>query len=53
MNPALKDIVKEEFQKLLASNFIYPIFDSKWVSTLVIVPKNNGKWDMCGLWRNE
>jgi hypothetical protein len=25
MNPALKDIVKEELQKLLQANFIYPI----------------------------
>jgi hypothetical protein len=44
MNPALKDIVKEELQKLLDLNFIYPISDSKLVSLLVIVPKNNGKW---------
>jgi hypothetical protein len=39
MNPTLKDIVKEELQKLLNANFIYPISDSKWVSPLVIVPK--------------
>jgi hypothetical protein len=47
MNPALKDIVKEELQKLLHANFIYPISDSKWVSPLVIVPKKNGKWRIC------
>ena len=28
MNPLLKDIVKEELQKLLDVNFIYPISDS-------------------------
>ena len=39
MNPALKDIVKEELQKLLTTGFIYPISDSKWVSPLVVVPK--------------
>ena len=44
MNLALKDIVKEELQKLLNVNLIYPISDNKWVSPLVIVPKNNGKW---------
>lgn len=44
MNPTMKDIVKEELQKLLNGNFIYPIFDSKWVSKLVVVPKKNGKW---------
>jgi hypothetical protein len=47
MNPSLKDIVKEELQKLLNVNFIYPISDSKWVSPLVIVPKKNGKWRIC------
>jgi hypothetical protein len=47
MNLALKDIVKEELQKLLDVNFIYPIFDSKWVSPLVVVPKKNGKWCIC------
>jgi hypothetical protein len=47
MNRALKYIVKEELQKLLHVNFIYPISDSKWVSPLVIVPKNNGKWRIC------
>jgi hypothetical protein len=47
MNPALKDIVKEELKKLLQANFIYPISDSKWVSPLVIVPNKNGKWRTC------
>jgi hypothetical protein len=44
MNPNLKEVVKEELQKLLNVRFIYPILDSEWVSPLVIVPKNNGKW---------
>jgi hypothetical protein len=39
MNLTLKDIVKEEIQKLLNVGFIYPISDSKWVSPLVVVPK--------------
>ena len=47
MNPTLKDIIKEELQKLLNANFIYPIYDSKWVSPLVIVLKKNGKWRVC------
>jgi hypothetical protein len=47
MNPSLKDIVKEELQKLLHVNFIYPISKNKWVSPLVIVPKKNGKWRIC------
>lgn len=47
MNPALKDSVKEELQKLLNANFIYPISDRKWVLPLVNVPKKNGKWRGC------
>ena len=47
MNPALKDIVKEELQKLLDEGFIYPISDSECVSPLVLVPKKKGKWRIC------
>ena len=47
MNPILKEIVKEELQKLLKVGFIYPISDSQWVSPLVVVPKKNGKWRIC------
>jgi hypothetical protein len=52
MNPTLKDIVKEEIQKLLNVGFIYPISDSKWVSPLVVVPKKvTRKWRICvDLW---
>jgi len=31
----------------LDAYFIYPISDSKWVSTLVVVPKKSGKWRIC------
>ena len=44
INPTLRDIVKNELQRLLNASFIYPISDSQWVSTLVIVPKKGGKW---------
>ena len=47
MNPNLREIVKEELQKLLNVNFIYPISNSKWVYPLLIVPKKNGKWRVC------
>lgn len=47
LNPHLKDIVKEELQKLLDVKFIYVILDSKWVSLLVVIPKKNGKWRIC------
>ena len=47
MNPNLRDIVKEEIQKLLEVGFIYPISESEGFSLLVIVPKKNGKWIFC------
>jgi hypothetical protein len=47
LNPHLMDIVKEELQKMLDVDFIYPISDSRWVSPLVIIPKKNGKWRIC------
>jgi hypothetical protein len=48
MGPALKDIVKEEIQKLLNVEFIYPFSDNKCVSPLVVVPKKViEKWRIC------
>ena len=41
MNPMLKEIVKDELQKLLKVDFIYLISNSQWVSPLVVVPKKN------------
>ena len=47
MNLALRHIVKEDVQKLLDANFIYPISDNQWVSPLVLVPKKDGRWRIC------
>ncbi len=47
LNPSLRDVVKEELQKWLNVDFIYPILDSTWVSSLVVVPKKNDKWHIC------
>lgn len=47
MDSALKNIVKDKLQKLLDVLFIYPISNSQWVSSLVISPKKNGKWQIC------
>ena len=47
MNPALREIVNDELQKLLNVGFIYPILDSQWVSPLDIVPKKNDKRRVC------
>ena len=43
----LKEIFKEQLQKLLDAEFIYPIFDSEWVSPLFLDPKKNGNWRIC------
>ena len=47
LNLHLKEILKEDLQKLLDINFIYLISDRKWVSPLVFIPKKNGKWIIC------
>ena len=39
--------IKEEIDKLLEAEFIYEIKHTKWVSPIVIVPKNNGKLRVC------
>jgi len=31
----------------LDSGFIYHISDSQWVSPLVLVPKKDGRWNIC------
>ena len=31
----------------MRAGFIYPVEDSEWVSPVVVVPKNNGKWRVC------
>jgi len=47
LNPTMREIVNEEIQKLFKVRFFYPIFDSEWVSPLVVVLKKNGKWRIC------
>ena len=41
-NPVKKEIVMKEILKLLELEIIYPIFDSKWVNTVHVVPKRTG-----------
>jgi len=42
LNPAMKEVVKKEVQKLLEAGMIYPISDSTWVSPVQMVPKKSG-----------
>ena len=42
LNPAMQEVVRAEVIKLLDAKIIYPIFDSKWVSPIHVVPKRLG-----------
>src|SRR4051812_21283878 len=42
LNPKMKDVVRTEVLKLLATGIIYPIADSKLVSPVHCVPKKGG-----------
>jgi hypothetical protein len=42
LNPNMKEVVRNEVIKLLDNGIIYLIFDSKWVSPTLVVPKKSG-----------
>jgi hypothetical protein len=42
LNPAMQEVVRAEVIKLLDAGIIYPISDSKWVSPIHVVPKQDG-----------
>jgi len=42
LNPNMQEVVKKETLKLLKAGIIYPISDSKWVSSVHVVPKKGG-----------
>ncbi|XP_024041924.1 uncharacterized protein LOC112099055 [Citrus clementina] len=42
LNPHMKEVVKTVVLKLLDVGIIYPISDSKWVSSTQVVPKKSG-----------
>lgn len=47
MTTIQRDVLKQEVMKLLEADFIYPVYDSEWVSPVVIIAKKNGKWAVC------
>jgi len=47
MNPNYAQRVKEDLNKLLYTQFIFPIESIQWLSPLVIVLKKNGKLRIC------
>ena len=42
LNPKMKGVVRTEILKLLEEGIIYPIADSRWVSSIHCVPKKGG-----------
>ena len=39
--------LKEEVDKLLKADFIYPVETTEWVSPVVVTPKKDGRWRVC------
>jgi hypothetical protein len=47
MNPNHVAVVKQDLDKLLVVRFIEPMEHVAWLSTIVVVPKKNGKLRIC------
>ena len=47
MNPNYAAKVKEEIDKLLRVGFIRPVKQATWLSPIVVVPKKNGRIQVC------
>ena len=45
--PERKKAVVREVEKLLEAGFIREVFYPEWLTNVVMVKKNNGKWRMC------
>ncbi|KAK0584847.1 hypothetical protein LWI29_019655 [Acer saccharum] len=46
-NPSHNPAVQGEVDKLLRARFIREPRYSEWIANVVMVPKTNGKWQMC------
>lgn len=42
LKPPMIEVVKKDIIKLLHVDMIYPIFNSKWLSLVQVVPKKTG-----------
>ena len=42
LNPAMQEVIRAGVIKLLDAGIIYPIYDSKWVSPIHVMPKRAG-----------
>ena len=45
--PERNKAIAKEVEKLLEAGFIKEVFYPKWLTNIVMVKKNNGKWRMC------
>jgi hypothetical protein len=47
LNPNYVIAVKQDIDKLLASGFIEYVEEATWLSPVIVVPKKNGKLNIC------
>jgi hypothetical protein len=47
LNPNYVAIIKHDIDKLLATRFIQTVKEATWLSRIVVVPKKNGKLQIC------
>jgi hypothetical protein len=47
MNPNYATIIKQDINKLSAIGFIQLVKETTWLSSIVVVPKKNGKFKIC------
>ena len=45
--PGLAMRVKEELERLVKEDILYPVEETEWASPMVVVPKKNGKVRLC------
>ena len=45
--PERDNVIKDEIQKLIVAKFIREVYYSDWLTNVVMVKKENGKWRMC------
>jgi hypothetical protein len=47
MNLNYDEVVKQDLDKLLNVGFIAPMEEASWLLPIVVVPKKNGKFQIC------
>jgi hypothetical protein len=47
LNPNYATLVKHDIDKLLAVGFIQPMEEATWLSSIIVIPKKNGKLKIC------